>query len=105
MEKSNAITLGEATSLDELVGKFESEDWGDLWEKSPEVDFDVKLKSRDYNFALDRTLAVDLIRSAHAHGVSAETLLNLWIQQKLLEEKMDLALKTQPASVTEAVPV
>jgi len=64
-------------------GKFwDAHDLSDTWDKTEEVKFDVDIKSeRTYN-AVDNILTERLHSIAKERGVSADTLVNLWIQEK-----------------------
>jgi len=50
-----------------------------------EVHFEVDIESEKTYFAIERDLAQKISEVAKARGVSAETLLNLWVKEKLLE--------------------
>ena len=50
-----------------------------------EVDFDVDIQSVKYYYALERDLAEKLRGIAKARGISAETLLNLWVKEKTVQ--------------------
>ncbi len=48
-----------------------------------EVHFDVDIQSVKYYYAVEKELAHKLSEIAKARGVSPETLLNLWIKEKI----------------------
>ena len=64
---------------------------GDYWdthnlpENSEEVEFTVELGSDVHYFAVEDSLTSKLRSVAKKRGVSSETLLNLWLQEKLAE--------------------
>jgi len=47
------------------------------------ADFDVSIKSQRRYFPIDSHLSLKIKEVANQHGVSEETLLNLWIQEKV----------------------
>lgn len=49
-----------------------------------EVEFDVDIQRRRFLVALEPELAQQVAKQAHARGISAETLVNLWLTEKLL---------------------
>jgi hypothetical protein len=51
------------------------------------VEFEVDIQSEKRYYPLERDLANQVTKVAHRRGVAAETLLNLWIKEKLLEQK------------------
>jgi len=48
-----------------------------------EVRFDVDIQSVKYYYAVEKELAMKLSEIARAKGISPETLLNLWIKEKI----------------------
>ena len=76
---SNAKSYGE-------IGEFwDTHDLGDYWDQTESVEFEIDLCTESRYYALDKHLAQKLDKVAEEHGVSAGTLLNLWVQEKLLE--------------------
>lgn len=51
-----------------------------------EVSFSVELDSNVHYYALDNSIDASLRTVAKKHGVSAETLVNLWVREKLNSE-------------------
>ncbi len=85
MAKSNPKNLPQFDSLDDLVEFFDSHDLGECLEQMPEATFDVDLKHKTHLFALDEELSHKLTELARAKHVPAETLINTWLREKLLE--------------------
>ena len=92
MEGNNVSTIEMSENLKGLIERFESQDMGDLLEQMPEVQFEIDLQPRKGYFRLEQSLASTLMRLAQQRGISAETLLNLWVQEKLLTEQRQMAL-------------
>ena len=55
----------------------------DLPDDSKEVQFSVELNSDVHYFALENVLSARLREIASKRGVSTETLVNLWLQEKV----------------------
>ncbi|MBI4492559.1 MAG: hypothetical protein HY690_07175 [Chloroflexi bacterium] len=72
-------------SLDEAAEFWDSHDLADFWALTEEVHFDVDLQQQRYLVALDPKLAEQLAAEAHKRGLSTETLVNLWLKDKLQE--------------------
>ena len=53
------------------------------YEGVQEVEFDIDIKSHRYLFAIEADLAQKVLELAKSKGISSETLLNLWIQEKV----------------------
>ena len=61
-------------------------DLTDYWDQTRETDLIFELKRRHYFIARDPKIAQELQRISEAEGVSAETMANLWPQEKLREK-------------------
>jgi hypothetical protein len=85
MAKSKAKTPAPAKSLDTLVEYFDTHDLGDDWALMPEVQFDIDIQKRTHLVAIDEDLIARLSSIAKARRVPAETLINTWLKEKVLE--------------------
>lgn len=83
----NKKSLPKFDSLDAAVNFFDENDMGDYLDSMPEVEFEIDLQVSKTYYAVDAQLSSQLMETAKKRGISAETLLNLWIQEKLLEVK------------------
>lgn len=69
------------------MGEFWDEhDLGERWDETEGVELEVAPRSTCTYYPLDRELASKLRAIAERRGISAETLLNLWVQEKTREE-------------------
>ena len=82
MRKSKT-SISKAKNIKEIGDFWDTHDLGDYWNKTKPVDFDVDIKSEVTYFAIDKELSKKVRTIANKRGVSAETLLNLWIQEKI----------------------
>lgn len=55
----------------------------DYWDLTEEVDFEIDIHSRRYLVAIAPELAERLAVEAHQRGLSTETLVNLWLSERL----------------------
>jgi len=76
-------SVSKASSYREIGKYWDEHDLEDAWDPSRQVEFDVGIESRLRYFPLDRDLGRKIDYAARRRGVTAETLLNLWIQEKL----------------------
>ena len=58
-------------------------DYEDLQE---DAEFDVELKSEKNYFAVEKELSYNIDKLAHLKGILPETLVNLWLKEKVLEK-------------------
>lgn len=69
------------------VGEFwDTHDLAEHWGQTQPVEFELDLQSEVTYCPLDITLATRVRSIAKQRGVSTETLLNLWVQEKLQGE-------------------
>jgi hypothetical protein len=84
MGKSKSSISG-ARSYAEIGEFWDTHDLADYWEQTKPAEFEVDLRSEVTYYALDKGLAAEVQTFAERQGVSPETLLNLWVQEKLRE--------------------
>src|SRR5690349_14385206 len=82
----NKSSLSGSRSYEELSEYWETHSLADHWDQTFPAEFELDVQSSALYFPVDRTLADKLRVAAAAHGVSAETLLNLWLQEKVADE-------------------
>ncbi len=82
----NKSSLSDASSYAEIGEFWDAHDLADHWEQTHEVDFDVRVESSVMYFAVEKALAEKLRAAARTHGVSPETLLNVWVQEHVAGE-------------------
>jgi hypothetical protein len=72
-------------TLEEAAEFWDTHDLADYWDLTEEVEFEIDLQRRRHLVSLDPDLAEKLSAEARARGLSAETLVNLWLSDKLRE--------------------
>ncbi len=80
-------SLSKARSYKEIGDFWDTHDLSDFWDKTKEAKFEVDIESEITYYALDKTLSERIQAIARERGISADTLINLWIQEKLQEQK------------------
>lgn len=69
------------------IGEFwDVHDLSESWEKTRPTRFDVDVQSEITYCSLDKKLSEQVQSVARERGVSADTLINLWVQEKLQEQ-------------------
>ena len=88
-------SVSNATSYQDIGAYW---DENDATESGGQVnaDFDVNIKSQRRYFPIDSHLSLKIKEAANQHGVSEETLLNLWVQEKVNQ----LQATDQPENLT-----
>lgn len=82
----NKSSISQAQSYQETGEFWDTHDVTDYWEATEPVEFEVDIQSEVRYCPLERTLVNQVNRIAWQRGVSVETLVNLWIQEKLAQE-------------------
>lgn len=86
MSKSKS-SISKAQSY-EAIGEFwDKHDLTKFWKQTKSAKFKVNIQSEVIYFPLEGTLSAQVAEAARQRGVSPETLVNLWVQEKLLEKK------------------
>jgi predicted HicB family RNase H-like nuclease len=83
MTENNSQHLSSFASVDELVEFFDTNDVGNYLEQKPEVSFEVNLQKRTHFVAIEEKVADRLNKIAKQEQVSAEILINSWLEEKI----------------------
>lgn len=88
MSKSKNITsISKAASYEEIAEYWDTHDLTDVWDQTKPVEFEVDIQSEKRYYPLERDIAEEVNKIARVRGVAVETLLNLWIKEKIVEQK------------------
>lgn len=79
-------SISQATSYKEIGEFWDTHDVSDFWNKTKEVSFEVDIESEVTYYAVDKILSEKIQAVAQKRGVTADTLINLWVQEKLQEQ-------------------
>lgn len=79
-------SISKARSYKEIGEFWDTHDLTEYWEQTHPVEFELDIQSEVTYYPLDVTLSARVLSIAKKRGVSPETLLNLWVQEKLQEE-------------------
>ena len=79
-------SISNATTYKEMGEFWDTHDAAEYWDQSEPVHFDFDGATSTFYFRIEATLAEKLRAAAKQRGVSSETLLNLWVQEKLGQE-------------------
>ena len=81
-DKVNLTTISKASNLEEIGEYWDTHSLADHWDETHEVEFVVRAKRR-HRFTLEPTLYERVYSQAIQRGVLPETLINLWIGERL----------------------
>jgi hypothetical protein len=78
--------LSEAQTYQAIGAFWDTHDLSDYWEQTQPVAFEVDAQLQTTYYPVENALSAKLRATAAQRGVSAETLLNLWLQEKITQE-------------------
>jgi CopG antitoxin of type II toxin-antitoxin system len=85
MSKSKS-SISKAQSYKEIGEFWDTHELTEFWDQTQPVEFEVNIQSEVMYYRLDVALSKKIHLIAEQRGVSPETLLNLWVQEKVQEE-------------------
>jgi len=92
----NKSSLSQARSYQEMGEFWDTHDVTEFWDATEPVEFEVDIQSEVRYCALESTLARKVSQIARRRGVSVETLVNLWIQERIGETYPVMAVAEHP---------
>lgn len=72
-------------SVEEAAGFWDNHDLTDYLDLTKEVHLAVDIQRRIFLTALEPSLAMKISAVAHKQGISTETLINIWLTEKVQE--------------------
>jgi len=78
-------SISQAQSYQAMGEFWDAHEATEYWDVTVPVDFEVDIQSEVWYCALERTLVNRVGTIAKRRGVSIETLVNLWIQERVTE--------------------
>jgi hypothetical protein len=85
MGKSKS-SISKARSYQEIGAFWDTHDLSEYWDQTKPVEIEVDIQSETIYYPIEQKLSAQIARIAKRRGVSPETLLNLWLQEKVGEE-------------------
>jgi hypothetical protein len=83
----NKSSLSKAGSYHEIAEFWDSHDLAEYWDKTKPVELEVDIQSEATYYPVENALSKKIHSAARKRGVSPETLLNLWVKEKLEEKR------------------
>lgn len=71
------------TSYQEMGEYWDEHDLADIWDQTEPVEMELDLESDRRYYPIELSMAKKVSELAERQGVSAETLLNLWVKEML----------------------
>lgn len=83
-ETLRVTSISQAATIEEIAEFWETHSLADYWEQTHEVEFEVRARRRR-RVTLDPDVYAGLERHARERGILPETLVNLWLLERLQE--------------------
>ncbi len=81
-------TVSNARTYQEIGAFWDEHDATEFGEQT-EVELEVNIQSQRRYYPIDSNLSFKIKQAAKERGISEETLLNLWVQEKINQTKSD----------------
>lgn len=85
-DETNQRPISKAQTLEEIADYWDTHSLADHWDQTHEAQFEVRAKRRR-RVTLDPELYSEIETQAHTRGISPETLVNLWLAERLKKER------------------
>ena len=85
--KRNRSSISKVSSYAEIGEFWDKHDLSDFWGKTRRVRFDVVVEPEATYYPIEKGLSEKIQSAARKRGVSSDTLVNLWLEQKIKEQK------------------
>lgn len=84
--KKDKSSMSKSKSYKEIADFWDTHDLSDVWDQTKRAEFEVGIEFEKSYYSLDKRLAEQIQSIAQKRGVSGDTLINLWVQEKLQEQ-------------------
>jgi hypothetical protein len=74
---------GPSASIEEIIGFWDTHSTADYADEMEDITFDIDIQEETFAVAIVPELAEMIGRAAKARGVTTETLVNLWLAEKV----------------------
>jgi hypothetical protein len=81
-DNTQATSISKARTLEEVADFWDTHSLADYWDQTHEAEFEVRAKRRR-RVTLDPEVYAQVEAQARTRGVSPETLVNLWLAERL----------------------
>lgn len=86
--KKTKSSISKGQTHEEIGEYWDTHDLTEHWEETKPAEFEVDIQSEVTYFAVEKQLSEKIKAFARLRGVSPDTLLNLWVQEKLQEQNI-----------------
>jgi hypothetical protein len=84
--ETQLTSISKASTLEEIADFWDTHSLADYWDQTHEVEIEVRAQRR-HRITLDPTVYSQVEEQARTRGIQPETLVNLWLSERLREDK------------------
>jgi CopG antitoxin of type II toxin-antitoxin system len=85
--KKNKSSISKGRSYKEIGEFWDEHDLSEYWGQTRKVKFDVVLEPEATYYPVSKDLSEEIQSEARKQGVSSDTLVNLWLEEKIKERR------------------
>ena len=79
----NKTSISEANTYQKIGEYWDTHDLGEIWDKTQPASFEVDIQAEFRYFPVELKISQKITEIAKKRGVSSETLVNLFLQEKV----------------------
>ena len=89
-------SISKARSYKEIGEFWDTHDLGDYWDQTSPAEFEINIESEAVYYPVEPALPANISAIARQRGISPETLLNLWLQERVgNRERRQMSLRNE----------
>jgi hypothetical protein len=88
---TNKSSISQAQSYQEMGEFWDTHEVTGYWDDTEAIELEADIQSKVKYCALEASLAQQMRKLAHQKGVSVETLVNLWLQERIQAELSEVS--------------
>ncbi len=83
----NKTSISKKSSYLEIGEFWDTHDISEFWNQTKPAEFEVDIQTQRIYYPIDRKLSNSIFELARKRGISPETLINLWLSERIKQEK------------------
>lgn len=87
MSKSNMSSISNKSSYQGIGEFWDTHDLSEFWDQTKSASFEVDIETQRIYYPIDSKLSEDILEHARKRGISPETLINVWLFEKIKQEE------------------
>ncbi|HHN63997.1 MAG TPA: hypothetical protein ENK09_01375 [Nitrospirae bacterium] len=89
--KKDKSSISKKSSYQEIGEFWDTHDLSEFWGQTKPARFEVDIQTQRIYYPVDIKLSDSILELAQKRGISAETLINLWLSEKIKQEEKQTA--------------